>query len=165
MGMNSGRLSARARQPGHDVTFRTSETSFIAAARAILPDFVVEQNPRDLSDCFGGKFGLNPEASILSPRTGRQFFVEVKKQGPSGNAEERAAKHHTVEFYKHMQRCFGYNYHPYVTVFCESLAELDRYTQKFIFLFEPKQYVLWRGYDHDILATYLNERCREWLED
>jgi hypothetical protein len=130
---------------------------------------VVTANPVDLKTVFKSEtandLGINPEASITSPRTKRTFFVEVKKQGSRGNAEERAAKHHTVQFYKTLSNVYGYTYHPYVTIFCESLATLPRYTTKFAHLYEPDQYFLWVDYNLEPLRNYLIERCAAWLED
>jgi len=172
MGMDSERLSRRERQPGHDRTFRTSETNFVDAARECLDArrYLVDDRPRDLIECFGKELGeralgLQPEASIRSLVTGRLFFVEVKKQGPAGNAEERAFKHHTVQFYKLIHELYEYEYHPYVTVWCESLAVLPRYTRKARHLFEPDQYFLWVNYELNPLRDYLRGRCEAWLED
>lgn len=169
-GMDSKRLSERSKQPGHDRTFLVSEGNFVAAARACLDSdlYIVTDHPRDLAAMFPGltgekSLGVVPEASIESTRTGKKFWVEVKKQGPAGNADERAAKHHTVQFYKTLHSLFGYDYHPFVTVFCESLAVLPRYTQKAHYLYEPNQYFLWANYDHKLLSGYLNSRCAEWL--
>ena len=79
--------------------------------------------------------------------------------------DERACRHHTVQFYKLMQQLYPeYKYHPYVTVFCEALAELPRYTIKAAYVFEPDQYFLWRDYDIKLLCDYLRERCSEWLD-
>lgn len=101
--MDSARLSARLRQPGHDRTFLASETNFVAALREILnpDDYEVFDHPTDLRAIFPGAegeraLGISPEASIRSRRTGRVMYFEVKKQGAAGNAEERAFKHHTV---------------------------------------------------------------------
>ena len=47
---------------------------------------------------------------------------------------------------------------------CESLAEIERYTRKAQYLFEPDQYLLWKDYDMDILAAYLKARCAAWLD-
>ena len=170
--MNSERLSARTKQPGHDRTFLTSETNFIDAARRCLDPslYEVDDHPSELRNCFGTPpgnraLGLQPEASITSLRTARRFFVEVKKQGPAGNAEERAFKHHTVEFYRLMHRLYGYEYHPYVTIWCDSLAILPRYTHKASFLFEEGQYFLWKGYELEPLCTFLRSRCTAWLDD
>lgn len=169
--MDSKKLSARVKQPGHDRTFVASEANFSAIAREVLDPkrFTVEDHPRDLAGLFAGlagerALGLIPEASITSQATGRKLFVEVKKQGPRGNAEERACKHHTVQFCATLKQRFGYSYHPFLTVFCEELATNPRYTRKARFLFEPKQYLLWVGYDREVLRSFLNERCNEWLE-
>lgn len=171
--MDSERLSKRTKQPGHDRTFVTSETNFVAAARGCLdPElYVVDDHPRHLAAIFPASLigerdlGVVPEASITSKRTGRTVFVEVKKQGPSGNAEERACKHHTVQFCKTLHAIYGYDYHPFVTVFCESLATLPRYTRKAEFIFEKGQYFNWVNYDTDALCEYLRRLCVEWLDD
>lgn len=169
--MDSHKLSKRTKQPGHDRSFLISESNFVHHARVCLdPDlYEVKANPTDLKYCFAsrneGRLGLSPEASITSKVTGRKFFVEVKKQGPNGNAEERASKHHTVQFYKLMKSMYSYDFHPYVTVFCENLAVDRRYTAKFVFLFEPDNYFLWAGYDPDLLSAYLNGRCSAWLDE
>jgi hypothetical protein len=168
-GMNSERLSARSKQPGHDRTFVASESNFITAARIVLdPErYVVDDHPRDLTNIFrdaSGALGVVPEAGITSRSTGRKLFVEVKKQGPAGNADERACKHHTVQFYKTLHAVYGYNYHPFVTVFCENLSTDRRYTLKATYLFEPNQYFLWVGYDVQALGEYLRGRCTEWLD-
>jgi hypothetical protein len=170
--VDSERLSARLKQPGHDRTFETSEANFIQAARNCLDPnkYEVVASPSDLVRIFeqldGGRaLGVQPEAAIISKANGRRFFVEVKKQGDRGNAEERACKHHTVQFYKTPAALYpGYGFHPYVTVFCESLATNPRYTSKFKYLYEPDHYFLWKGYDRDGLCTYLNERCSTWLD-
>lgn len=171
--MDSERLSARTKQPGHDRTFERSERSFIDVASRVLDPlrYRVVDHPRDLANCFPSDLagdralGVVPEALIESVATGRKFFVEVKKQGDQGNAEERAFKHHTVQFYRTLYDIYGYDYHPFVTVCCESLAVNPRYTRKFQFLFEPDHYFLWVDYDEDLLADYLYGRCAAWLDD
>lgn len=168
--MDSKQLSQRARQPGHDKTFKKSEENFIVAALECLDEdeFLVINQPSDLSSLFvtpgdSRNLGVRPEAKIESRLTGRKFFVEVKKQGPHGNAEERAMKHHTVQFYKELNKLYGYDYHPFVTVFCESLSTLPRYTVKFEYLIEPENYFLWVDYSVDSLCRYLHERADAWL--
>ena len=165
--MNSERLSARARQPGHDRTFIESENRFLAVANSTLhPDeYEVVDKPTELRDLFGPRLGVAPEAAVVSLRTDRRFFVEVKKQGDRGNAEERACKHHTVQFYKCLRERFRYSYHPYVTIFCEALAVNPRYTMKAVHFFEPGHYLLWIDYRPDILRDFLLARCRNWLDD
>lgn len=172
-GMDSARLSQRSKQPGHDRTFVTSETNFIVAARHCLDPtrYNVVDHPTDLKRIFPASLagerdlGVVPEASITSLSTGRKFFVEVKKQGPAGNAEERASKHHTVQFYETLKAEFGYPYHPFVTIFCESLATLPRYTRKAEYLFEDGQYFNWADYELEPLCDYLHGLCAMWLDD
>jgi len=151
------------------MTFRVAENNFIVVAERVLDKkiYKVVDHPTDLSDIFKdeeGALGVIPEASIENLRTGRKFYVEVKKQGPAGNAEERAFKHHTAQFYKVLRKEFGYNFHPFVTVCCENLATDRRYTLKAKYLFEPNNYFLWKDYDESLLKRYLRARCTEWLE-
>ena len=137
-------MSKRTSQPGSDTSFREAETAFISALRAALPNdkYVITQHPRDLAKMFGGLRGVVPDASIRSRTTGRMLFFEVKKQGAGGNAEERACKHHTVQFQKALKSFMGYDWHPFFTVMCENLANDVRYTSKYPYLFEPGQYYL-----------------------
>ena len=169
--MDSKRLSARAKQPGHDRTFTTSEANFVAALRMILDAerYEVIDHPKDLLGLFGigaGRdLGIRPEASIRNRETGRILYFEVKKQGDAGNAEERAFKHHTVQFYKTMQSFTRMPYHAYCTIFCESLATNPRYTTKFRFLIEPGHYFLWANYELEPLRRFiLDEICVRFLE-
>jgi len=170
--VDSARLSARQRQPGHDRTFLRSERNFVDALRAILPEdrYEVTPNPRDLLRIFASEeglrdLGIDPEASIRSRQTGRVMYFEVKKQGPAGNAYERAFKHHTVQFYKTLQLFTGMPYHAYCTVFCENLATDPGYTTKIKYLVEPGHYFLWVGYDLDALAGFIiNEICMKFLD-
>jgi hypothetical protein len=160
--MDSARLSARIRQPGHDRTFLVSEQNFVRALRLILPpDYDVVDHPRDLLRIFPSEgaardLGISPEASIRDRHTGRVMYFEVKKQGDAGNAEERAMKHHTVQFYKTLAAFTGMPYHAYVTVFCDSLATNPRYTTKFQYLIEPGHYFLWADYRIELLRQFID---------
>ncbi len=157
MGMDSAKLSARIKQPGHDRTFKISETNFDGALRELLPadDWLIEDHPKDLLKMIDGRYGIRPEASIELRENGRIWYFEVKKQGKDGNADERACKHHTVEFYKRLSAHTGMPYHAFSTIMCEKLAELDRYVVKHPYYFEPDHYLLWRDYDLQVLADYL----------
>ena len=163
--MDSSKLSARAMQPGHDRTFLTSEQNFISALQEILDGFEwrVEDHPRDLARMIGGRFGVVPEAKITFKPNGRVMYFEVKKQGLRGNAEERAAKHRTVQFYKELHRITGLDYHPFATIMCESLATAERYTMKHPVFFEPDHYFCWVDYDLDLLADYLARITTRWM--
>ncbi|MEK6719876.1 MAG: hypothetical protein AABZ33_04300 [Chloroflexota bacterium] len=169
--MDSARLSARTKQPGHDRTFTTSETNFVKALTLILPPerYEVIDHPRDLLRIFGigaGRdLGIRPEASIRNRETERVMYFEVKKQGDAGNAEERAFKHHTFQFYKTLQTFTRMPYHAYCTIFCESLATNPRYTTKFRFLIEPGHYFLWADYEFKPLRQFIqDEICTRFLE-
>ena len=160
-------LRGRSIQPGDDRTFETSERTFIEVATEVLPaGLQVEKAPKDLQYVFSGedhKYGLLPEAKIMNLANGKFFFVEVKKQGKGGNAEERAMKLFTSRFEEFLGAVYGLSYHPYCVIFCESLATEPRYTKKFSYFLRPEQYLLWVDYDAGILGRYLSERAKQWL--
>jgi len=163
--MNSEKLSARQTQPGHDRTFVTSETNFVNALHEILPadKYKIDDHPNELRKMLGGQYGVVPEASIEYRPTGRKMYFEVKKQGPAGNADERACKHHTVQFYKTLSAHTGYDYHAFCTVMCESLATLERYTVKHPYFFEDGHYFLWADYDLELLRGFIEDVCKKFL--
>jgi len=176
MGMDSDKLSARAKQPGHDQTYRASEGHFSAfLRRALNPDlFDVVEKPSDLRKMLTGidpngtpkTYGVVPEVSIKSKATGRKLYFEVKKQGPGGNADERACKHHTVQFQKRLKEFTGFQYHSFVTIMCESLATLPSYFLKYPHFFEPDRYYCWQDYgDTKGLREFLDRVIRATIVD
>lgn len=166
MGMDSDKLSRRTKQPGHDQTYRRSEENFIQALQDLLPSdrYRIVDHPRDLAGLLGGRYGIVPEASIEYRKTGRKMYFEVKKQGERGNADERACKHHTVQFYKTLAAHTGYDYHAFCTVMCSALSWHERYTTKHPFYFEEDHYLLWTDYDLSVLDEYLKRIGRKFLE-
>ncbi len=165
MGMDSQKLSKRRKQPGHDQTFRAAEVNFYDALVALLPakEFLIADKPRDLLQLLGGSYGIQPEASIEYLRTRKKMYFEVKKQAARGNAEERACKHHTVQFYRTLREFTGYDYHAFSTIMCDELATLPRYVSKHPFYFEKDQYFLWVKYDRELLSGYLDRIVRRFL--
>jgi hypothetical protein len=163
-GMDSAKLSQRKKQPGHDRSFIQSETQFVNALKAVLPDsYDVVDKPNTLRKLFG-KYGIVPEASIRNKTTGRIMYFEVKKQGPGGNADERACRHHTVQFYRTLAKATGMPYHAYATIFCESLATKPVYVEKYPFVIEEGHYFCWVDYDLKDLANYLRRLREKYLE-
>lgn len=64
-----------------------------------------------------------------------------------------------------MQVRFGYEYHPFVTIFCEALATNRRYTEKFKCLIPKEHYFLWADYQEKApLKKFLRKRCQAWLD-
>lgn len=84
MGMDSQKLSARLKQPGHDQTYRASEGNFSVFLRDVLnPDlFEVTDKPADLrkmlpptaDDGDGKSYGVVPEVSITCRATKRKLY-------------------------------------------------------------------------------------------
>lgn len=151
--MDSRRLSLRTIQPGHVRTFRKSEDSFHEVASQFngLEGLRVTRAPSTLKRFYEDEgeshgFGLRPEEEILHEPSGRRLFFEVKNQGPRGNAEERAYRHHTQVFSERLMKLFSLDYHPYFTIFTGNLATDPRYTVKFRYHIADGHYFLWRDY-------------------
>jgi hypothetical protein len=151
--MDSRKLSRRAIQPGNIRTFIKSEDAFHAVASRFDggDGLRVVRNPDRLKRFYRDEgedhnLGLRPEEEIFHVPTGRPLFFEVKNQGPRGNAEERAYRHHTEVFSRRLKDCFGLDYHPYFTIFTGNLATDPRYTLKFRFHILSTHYFLWKDY-------------------
>lgn len=163
--MDSGKLSARAKQPGHDATFRKSEENFVKALQLIFegPEWQVEDKPRHLAKMIDGQYGIAPEASVKNLKTGKIMYFEVKKQGDRGNADERASKHHTVQFQRNLKSFTKMPFHAYVTIMCESLAKNPRYTVKHAFYYEEGAYFNWVDYDLGKMKAFMDKYVRPLL--
>ena len=108
--MDSKRLSARRKQPGHDTTYRASEQNFVAAARICLKAgrYVVEAKPRDLRSILSGDghtFGVEPEAAITSIQTRRKLSM---LRTNSLRAYPQTAPDYTVRPVLHENRRSGF---------------------------------------------------------
>lgn len=166
MGMDSAKLSKRAKQPGHDSTFRKSERDFVSALELLFPtdEWEVKDHPDDLRKMLGGDYGVVPEASLRNKKTNKIMYFEVKKQGKRGNAEERGCKHHTVRFQKELKSVTKMPFHAFVTVMCEDLATEPRYTIKNAFFYEEDAYVNWINYDLDLLKKFMDKWVKPKLQ-
>jgi hypothetical protein len=164
--LDSRRLSLRSIQPGHVRTFTKSEDAFHAVASTFdgIDGLRVTRHPSTLKRFYveeGESHGLGlwPEEEILLVAKARMLFFEVKNQGPRGNAEERAYRHHTQVFSDRLMKMFGLDYHPYFTIFTGNLATDARYTLKFRHHIADGHYFLWTDYQSqagwDELHQYL----------
>ncbi|HKU82058.1 MAG TPA: hypothetical protein VJP76_07795 [Candidatus Tumulicola sp.] len=155
-------------------TFVRSEDAFHAVASTFqgVDGIKVVRQPTSLARFYVAdgethRFGLRPEEEILHEPSGRRLFFEVKNQGPRGNAEERAYRHHTAEFQNRVMKLFSLDYHPYFTIFTGNLATDDRYTMKFRYHIEAGHYFLWKDYQSqpgwDALHEYLKGLIEEYL--
>ncbi|MBY0311875.1 MAG: hypothetical protein K2W85_07380 [Phycisphaerales bacterium] len=174
MGMDRDKLAARTKQPGDDQTYRKSEQSFADLLRRLLnPEvLVVREKPSDLRKMFPSdveesardEYGIVPEVAVTHKTTNQSLYFEVKKQEKGGNAEERACKHHTVQFKKRLGEFTGYPFHAYVTIFCEELANYPKYLAKHPYFFEPESYFCWKDYsDTAALAEFLERVIRKTI--
>jgi hypothetical protein len=161
--MSREHLSAREKAPGDDTAGRDAEGYFLKGAELAFPTyFIIEDHPRDLDDIYG-EYGVVPEAKITNPRTGRFLFIEVKRQGMSGNAEERAYKHYAPGFIRLLKERYDLPYHPFATIFCEDLAWDPRYTDKIQSSLDYPHYLFWEDYAEDLMAEWVDHVREAWL--
>ncbi|MFM7089081.1 MAG: MunI family type II restriction endonuclease [Candidatus Paceibacterota bacterium] len=168
----SERLSKRKVQPGHNREWRSSEEDFVKVARMVLDQskYEVIAAPTTLRNIippdseYSRSLGILPEAVIISKATGKQLFVEVKTQKDEGNAQERACRYYTPSFIKFMNKLFGYNYHPFITIFCDQLATKPKFVRKYPLYYEEGTYMLWVDNDVNAMSVYLNSVCKRWLD-
>lgn len=176
MGMDSKKLAARSKQPGHDQTYRASEGNFSALLREVLNEelFEIADKPSDLRKMLpsgnveGARkaYGIEPEVSVTYKATGLKLYFEVKKQKEGGNADERACKHHTVQFQKRLKEFTGYQYHSFITIMCEQLASLPKYVAKHQHFFEKNRYFCWKDYaDTGGIEAFIEKVIRETILD
>ncbi len=176
MSMDSRKLSERSKQPGDDQTYKASEGNFAAFLRARLaPEvFEISEKPSDLRYMLPNEgvegarnaYGVVPEVSVKCKASGKKLYFEVKKQGRGGNADERACKHHTVQFQKQLKVFTGYTYHALVTIMCEQLANYPKYLAKHPHFFEPDSYFCWKDYaDTAELEQFVERVLRKTILD
>jgi hypothetical protein len=166
-------LKVRQKQPGHDRTFKKSETQLEnVLIGSIEPTiFHVETQPKDLLHIFKNtknipnakaSYGIRPELLIRCRSNNKPLYIEVKKQGKGGNAEERACKHHTIQFQKILRQHLQIDYNPIVTIFCEKLATQGKYLVKHAGYFEEGTYFCWPDYDDtQVLLNFIEKKIRQ----
>jgi hypothetical protein len=153
-------------------SWTTAEQQLAVLARALLPaTYAVSVHPRDLQHWYhrdtadtGRSSGLIPDLKITDLLTGNYLFVEVKRQGGTGNAQERMYKPYTAKFVTELGGYTGLNYHPFVTVLCDNLATDGRYRRQITAHVPDGQLLFWTGYDVAGLARYL-DRVRDGFLD
>lgn len=96
-------------------------------------------------------------------RTGRYVYVEVKRQGEHGNAEERVYELFAPTFMRRVAERTGLDYHPFVAVFCDDLATHPRYLVRFAAHLDEGTYLCWADADPALLAGFLDNLCGRWL--
>lgn len=176
MSMDREKLSARKKQPGHFQVYLESENAFVRfLGRSLNPAlFEIGEKPRELLHILPNPgiegaqdaYGIIPDALVTCTATGRKLYFEVKRQNKGGNADERACKHHTVQFQSHLRTVTGYGYHAMVTILCEELANYPKYLAKHPYFFEPDSYFCWKDYnDVRDLRVFLERVVRKTIVD
>lgn len=153
-------LRKRKKQPGHDQTFRKSKSKVAEEITACLDPnlYEIRAEPSDLMNIFGPSSGVIPNFRIRHKVTGNVLYLDIKKQGNQGNAEERAFRFYTTRFQELVHERLRLPYHPFVTIFCEGLAEHPRYADRIQGYMENGTYLLWRQYNPDLLRNFLQTK-------
>jgi hypothetical protein len=103
--------------------------------------------------------GCEIDCKIEHTRSGKKIFIEVKNQGPAGNAHERAAKYATPSVISHVQNKFNISYNPFAYIFTgEMVDRLDyRIELETTYGFAEDYLFLWSK-EHPL------EPLTQWLE-
>jgi len=78
---------------------------------------------RTLKRQFASGGGCEIDCKIEHIRSGKKIFIEVKNQGPAGNAHERAAKYATPSIISHVQKKFNISYNPFAYMFTGEMVD------------------------------------------
>ncbi len=166
-------LSARDKwQDRAGVDAARSEVVFLEVMRdVVLPEFgnyLLVEKPGDMNKIYG-KRGITPDFSIANPETGRKIFVEVKRQGPEGNAHERAGKYFAPGIVKEARRIgnLSAGEFPFFMVFTGNLATDERYRPEITKWFNKElaaHFLLWKNWDPKILRKFFAKNMRPVLD-
>jgi hypothetical protein len=101
---------------------------------------------RTLKKAFAAGGGCEIDCMIEHASSGRKIFLEVKNQGPAGNAHERAAKYATPSVIEHVKEKLGVSYIPFAYIFTGEMVErLDyRVELETTYGFAPNHLFMWR---------------------
>ena len=133
--------------------------------------YKLREKPDDLRRIYGGARGggVVPDFSITNEETGRKIFIEVKRQGPGGNAHERAGKYFAPGLAKEGRKKgkLPDGVFPFFLVFADSLASDDRYQREITKWFNEelaKHFLLWKDRSPELLERFFEENMRPVLD-
>lgn len=134
-------------------------------------DMLVDKKPSDLLKIYvasnGARYGIKPDFAIRTKT--RTIYVEVKNQGPRGNAHERACKYWTPGILDSMRRSGGWNDSnviPCWWVFTGRLTRTLRYQAGIRHWFKGYEghVLLWEDTeDYDALTRHFDEHIKPLL--
>lgn len=137
--MNSKLLAQRSVQPGTFNTGKHAEDSFAAALSSMGINF--EQNPSLFKKA--GIWAFRPDFLIDENK-----IVEIKFQGATGNAHERAYKAYMPGLMRAVRPILGIaeeDEYPMYTIFSGDMIKQNYIVKQIEQNFDPDKYFLWDG--------------------
>ena len=131
--------------------------------------YKLRKRPDDLNRIYGGDHGIFPDFSITNENTGRKIFIEVKRQGPEGNAHERAGRYFAPGLVKEGRKKgkLPDGVFPYFLIFTANLASDDGYRREITKWFNEElkeHFLLWKDWSPDLLEKFFEENMRPVLD-
>jgi hypothetical protein len=130
-------------------------------------DFV--KKPKTLRHIYKKGHGIVPDFSITNTETNKTIWVELKRQGNSGNAHERACKYFApaiVQSAKKIGNLLDDEF-PFWLIFMDGLANNERYRREIIFWFgetHKKYSLLWKDlHDYEVPIKHFNQHIEPIL--
>jgi len=137
--MDSVLLSQRLIQPGTFNTGAEAENRFMDAMAQAGVEY--EQNPKLFKEA--GIWAFQPDFLVAKKK-----IVEMKFQGPAGNAHERAYKAYMPGLIKSVKPVLGLKQedeYPMYTIFTGEMINKNYIVKQIEQNFEPDKYFLWDG--------------------
>ena len=136
-------------------------------------DYEVAVKPRDLKQIYPDGRGIVPDFALCNKKTGRQIFVECKRQNARGNAHERACKYFAPGITERACKIANLDEKdfPFFLIFMNGIAQSDRYIGEITTWFDaPKtqptlkrHLLIWQG-DRYELVDFFDKRIRPLLD-
>jgi hypothetical protein len=158
-------LANRSSQPGDSLIWRRPEEEVFNVLQKVFADNEITNHPT-IKNLFGSK-SLQPDFKITNKESGRHFYVEVKYQGPRGNAHERLYKHYcpgVAESY--LSKC-GSTF-KIITICTGHLAVLPKYIDEIrciVGLDNMDNVFFWTPYNTENLIEFLLTKKADWICD
>lgn len=146
-------LSGRKIQPGTEKFGKPAHDKFLEVLAEHYPDAVVVSEPRILKKL--GFWALIPDFAVTM--SGKTVLIEIKRQGPAGNAHERLYKFFTPRLMAKVTKVLRAGSYPVYGVLCDELATNPRYLRELDQQLEPHEYLLWDSYRPDLVVDFLDE--------
>ena len=130
------------------------------------PTYTLFERPQQLSKIYAAKWGIVPDFAIQNNRTLKIAFFETKRQGPQGNAHERACKYFAPGLQAAMSAIGGFP-RPVFTIYMNGLTNDPKKVAEIAAWYEhpdwSDRYLLWPNRDIETIIGYWETTVKGYL--